>query len=77
MQADAVQSGPLKKLDSFAYPSHLLILSCVMLKQHFVSMMTDGSTAYYTFKVQNKLIVQMNKISLKETKIKNKTKCFE
>ena len=53
----AVQSGPLKKWDSFAYPSHLLILSCVMLKQQFVTMMSAGTTKYYTFK-KNKSIIQ-------------------
>ena len=77
VNAEAVQTGPLKKWDSFAYPSHLLILSCVMLKQQFVSMMTEGCAAFYTFKGKNKSLVHLNKIGLNETKVKEKTKLFE
>ena len=62
VQTETVQSGPLKKWDSFAYPSHLLILSCVMLKQQFVSMMTDGTPECYTFRVQNKSVVPTLKL---------------
>ena len=77
VNSPAVQTGPLKKWDSFAYPGHLLILSCVMLKQDFVSMMTDGCDKFYTFKVKNKSVIhQINKISLSETKLKNKTIFF-
>ena len=77
VNADAVQTGPLKKWVSFAYPSHLMILSCVMLQQQFVSLMTEGCAAFYTFKGKHKSIVHLNKISLSETKVKKKTKFFE